>query len=126
MEADCLAMISAASAKLLRGLKLSLGVNDLCAPLSFRLRLLGRGPLHLVGKVDVLHFYQYHFDSPRLCLGVQDLLNSDVDLFPLGQELVQQDLPASTPECDLGELGSGEEIVWHFSVIARLGSITLK
>lgn len=33
----------------------------------------------------------------------------------------QQGLPASTPECNLGELGGGEEIVLHF----RHGSIGL-
>ena len=33
----------------------------------------------------VLQFYQNHFDSPRLCLGVQDLLNSRINLIPLGE-----------------------------------------
>ncbi len=40
--------------QLLRGLKLSFGVNDFGPSLPLRLRLLGHGPLHLLRQIDVL------------------------------------------------------------------------
>ena len=67
----------------LRGLELAFGVNDLRTPLSLRLRLLGHGALHLLGKIDVLDFHQNHFHSPGLSVKIQDLLNSGIDFFSL-------------------------------------------
>src|SRR5581483_2486967 len=98
----------------LRGLKFPFRVNDLGASFALRLRLSGHGALHVCGQIDVLQLYQDYFDPPGLGLGIEDLLNSQVDLFPLSQQLVEQSLPAGAPQRDLGQLRAGEQIILHF------------
>ena len=72
----------------LRSLKLSLRVNDLGPPLHLRLRLLSHSPLHLLWQINVLELHQDDLDSPRISLGIQDGLDSSVDLVPLSEKFI--------------------------------------
>ena len=62
----------------------------------------------------MLQLDEHDFDPPGVGLGVQNLLNAGVDLFPLGQELVQLTLPADAPQRYLRELGGRKEVILHF------------
>ncbi len=74
--------------QLLRGLKLSFGMNNLGPPFPLRLRLLSHSPLHLLWQINVLQLNQNHLNPPRIGLNIKNLLNPAVNPFPLGQKLV--------------------------------------
>src|SRR3954470_20449528 len=100
-------------AELLRGLVLALGRDDLGAPLALGLRLARHRPLHLGREVDRLHLDGADLDAPGLGMEVEDLLQLLVDLLPLGEEIVELQLPEGGSERRLGELGGRVEEILH-------------
>jgi hypothetical protein len=103
------------------GLVLAFGGDDLPPALPLGLGLLGHGPLHLVGQVDVLDLHAHHLDAPRIGPLVDDDPDDLVDLLPLGEEFVQFGLPDDAPQGGLGELTRGEVIV--LDLHHRLGRV---
>jgi len=68
-------------------LKLSLGANDLRATDTFRFRLSGDGPPHLIRKVYVFNFYCGNLYPPRIGLFINPTLELLVQVITLGQKL---------------------------------------
>ena len=71
----------------------SLGVDDFRSPFPLRFRLLRQSPLHLLRKIDVFDLDIGDLDSPGFSLFINDFLQVQVDLIPLGQKVVQLALP---------------------------------
>ena len=83
------------------------------SPLSLALGLPGHGPLHVIGQVDVLDFYNRDFHAPRAGMLVDDTLQSPIDFFPLRQEFVEFGLSQNSAERRLGELAGRVSIMLY-------------
>jgi len=95
-------------------LEFALGIDDLGPAFAFGLGLLGHGPLHFLGQVDVLELDVGHLDAPGTGVLVEDGLHLAVDLVAVGQDFVQLDAAADAAQGGLGNLGSGVHVVLHF------------
>ena len=102
-------MTSRRLGELLAGLELALGVDDLGPLLALGLGLAGHRPLHRLRQLDVLDLDDADLDAPRLGLLVDDLLQLLVDLFPLGEQVVQVDWPSTE-----------RSVVWAICEVARM------
>ena len=77
----------------LRGLEFGFRMDDLGAPVAFRLRLFGDGAHHVFRELDGSDLDVAHLDAPGFGLGVQDALDVGAELFPFGKHLVELMLP---------------------------------
>src|SRR3546814_15463954 len=73
----------------LRGLLLTLCIDDLGAALTFSLRLARDGSDHRLVQVDMPDFDIGNLDPPTVRLGVKNLLYVVVELIPIRQHIVQ-------------------------------------
>ncbi len=64
-------------------------MDDLGAPLALGFRLFGDGAHHGLVDIDMLDLDIGDLDAPGVGLGVQRLLDIQIERFPLGQHLVQ-------------------------------------
>src|SRR5215831_15347910 len=96
----------------LRRLLLPLGVNHLRPPLALGLGLPRDRADHRLVQVDVLDLDVRHLDPPGVGLRVEDALDVEVELLPLGEHLVELVLAEDRPQRGLGELiRRGEEVL---------------
>ncbi|KQQ87920.1 hypothetical protein ASF77_14420 [Massilia sp. Leaf139] len=75
--------------QLFRGLQLSFGVDDLGAPFAFGFGLAGDRAHHRFVEVDVLDLDIGDLDAPSVGLGVEHLLDVDIQALALGQHVVE-------------------------------------
>src|SRR4051794_10104575 len=105
----------------LRRLVLTLGVDDLRAPLALGLRLPRHGALHAARDLDVLHLDDRDLDPPRGGCLVDDLLQDGVDLVALRQQLVERVLTEHRAQGRLRDLrGRDHEVLDLHDRVLRL------
>jgi hypothetical protein len=75
--------------QLFRGLQLAFGMDHLGPPLALGLGLAGDRAHHRLVEVDVLDLDVGDLDAPGVGLGVEHLLDVEVQAFALGQHLVE-------------------------------------
>ena len=92
-------------------LELTLGRDDLRAPLALRLRLPGHRALHPGRDLDVLHLDDGDLDAPGRGRLVDDRLEDRVDLVALGEELVEDVLAEHRAQGRLRDLRGGDHVV---------------
>src|SRR5271155_5924251 len=85
-------------------------MDDLGAPVAFRLRLFGDGAHHVLGELDGPDLDVAHFDPPGFGLGVQDALDVGAKLLPFGEHLVELMLPQHSAQGRLCEHGCGGKV----------------
>ncbi len=90
--------------ELLRGLELTLGIDDLGSPIPLRLGLAAHGPLDLGGQRDVFDLDEGHLHTPRLGQVVDDGLDLAVEPVTLGQKLIEVSGAADAAQGRLGNL----------------------
>lgn len=97
----------------LRGLVFTFRGDDLRPALPFRFGLLGHGPLHFLREIDLFYLDIGDLDPPWFGVSVDDLLQFLVDLFPLGEDVVEIGLAQHAAQRGLRKLGGGGEIVLY-------------
>src|SRR5438034_4276145 len=85
-------------------LQLALGVDDLGATLALGLGLAGDRAHHGFIEVDLLDFDRRDLDAPGIGLRVEHLLDGEVQLFALGEQLVQRVLAQHRAQRSLREI----------------------
>ncbi|MCY1365131.1 hypothetical protein D9M69_519650 [compost metagenome] len=88
-------------------------MDHLGAPLALGLGLPRDRAHHRLVQVDVLDLDVRDLDPPRIGLRIQHLLDIEVELFPLGQHLVQFVLAEHRAQRGLRELAGGLQEVRH-------------
>src|SRR5690606_8438412 len=73
--------------------------------------LLGHGPTHGIGQLDVLDLHDADLHTPRLGQLVDDLLELAVDVVAVDEKLIEVDLADDAPECGLGDLEGPKPVV---------------
>ena len=97
--------------KLVGGLELALGGDDLRAPLALGLGLARHRPLHRLRDLDVLDLDRRDLDAPRLGLLVDDPLQLVVQAVALREQRVQLGAAEHGAQSRLGDLRRRQQVV---------------
>ena len=81
--------------QLFGGRVLAFGMDDLGAPLAFRLGLPRDGADHLLGQIHLLHFHHGHLHAPRRGVLVENGLQPHVELLALAQQSSSSTSPST-------------------------------
>ena len=88
-------------------------MDDFGPALAFGFGLFGNGADHRFVEVDVLDLDVGDLDAPGIRLGVQDLLDVDVQALALGEEFVKLVLAQHCTQGGLCQLAGGHQEVFH-------------
>ena len=89
MVMGSLARMMGSLGELFGSLKFPVGVDDLGPALALRFGLARNRPLHILGQVHLLHFHLGHLDAPGLGMLIENGLQARVELFALGEQIIQ-------------------------------------
>ena len=106
-------MISAACRSLSAAWNSPSALMTFGAAVAFGFRLSGHGPLHRLGEIHILDFHDGDFNSPRLGVPIDDLLQAAVHFIPLRQQVIEFGLTQRAAQGGQGHLGSGEQEILH-------------
>jgi len=90
-------------------------MNHLGAPLALCLCLTGNGADHVFIEVDMLDLDIGDLDAPGIGLGVENLLYVEVELFPLGEHIVQLVFAQYRTQGGLRQLAGGHQVILHLN-----------
>src|SRR5947209_16818980 len=88
-------------------------MDDLGALFAFRFSLLGHGPQHRLGQVNLLHFHVGDLYAIRRGVLVENALDAGVQLVPVGQQFIQFNFTQDGAQSGLRELLRLVVVVGH-------------